>query len=77
VSPVPSARNLNAESGSWAASTCAARWSAAACHEDAVADRDRDKGAFRIMCKGAIGEWTEWMTPTSGIGHTRVSHVQF
>lgn len=32
-------------------------------HEDTVAAQDRDKGQFRIMRKGKVGEWTEWMTP--------------
>jgi hypothetical protein len=32
-------------------------------HEDSVAAHDRNKGAFRIMRKGKVSEWTEWMTP--------------
>jgi hypothetical protein len=32
-------------------------------HEDKVADLDRDKGNARIMRRGKIGEWTEWMEP--------------
>jgi hypothetical protein len=32
-------------------------------HEDKVAALDRDKGHARIMRRGEVGEWKEWVTP--------------